>query len=149
MLKLLFLWSCVSSWFWKPFLSSSSIFNYKMTQVVLVVKNLPANAGDIDMQLQSLGREDSLEEGMATHSSILAWRIPWTEDLVGYSLWACSLGQDWSKLAATIHVLMYWISCLFNTSPQICLTICIQVSIKLTVLITVLRSLIFVSILPL
>ena len=30
----------------------------------------------------SLGREDSLEKGMATHSSILAWRIPWTEDTV-------------------------------------------------------------------
>ena len=33
-----------------------------------------------DMQVQSLGREDSLEEGMATHSSIHAWRIPWTEE---------------------------------------------------------------------
>ena len=32
------------------------------------------------MQVQSLGREDLLERGMATHSSILAWRIPWTED---------------------------------------------------------------------
>ena len=30
--------------------------------------------------VQSLGREDPLEEGMATHSSILAWRIPWTEE---------------------------------------------------------------------
>ena len=32
------------------------------------------------MQVQSLGQEDSLEEGMATHSSILAWEIPWTEE---------------------------------------------------------------------
>ena len=32
------------------------------------------------MQVQSLGREDPLEEGMATHSSTLAWRIPWTEE---------------------------------------------------------------------
>ena len=32
------------------------------------------------MWVQSLGREDSLEEGMATHSSILAWKIPWTEE---------------------------------------------------------------------
>ena len=31
-------------------------------------------------QIQSLGREDPLEKGMATHSSILAWRIPWTEE---------------------------------------------------------------------
>ena len=33
-----------------------------------------------EMQVQSLGQEDSLEEGMATHSSILAWEIPWTEE---------------------------------------------------------------------
>ena len=33
--------------------------------------------------VQSLGREDALEEGMATHSSILAWRIPWTEEAGG------------------------------------------------------------------
>ena len=32
------------------------------------------------MRVQSLGQEDRLEEGMATHSSILAWRIPWTEE---------------------------------------------------------------------
>ena len=32
------------------------------------------------MQVQSLGREDPLEEGMETHSSIIAWRIPWTEE---------------------------------------------------------------------
>ena len=42
------------------------------TLVALVVKNLPANAGDIEMWVQSLGWEDSLEDGMATHSSILA-----------------------------------------------------------------------------
>ena len=33
-----------------------------------------------EMQIQSLDQEDPLEEGMATHSSILAWRIPWTEE---------------------------------------------------------------------
>ena len=42
-----------------------------------MVKNLPAVQ---ETQVQSLGREDPLEEGMATHSSILAWRIPWTEE---------------------------------------------------------------------
>ena len=41
-----------------------------------VVKNLPANQ---EMWVQSVGRADPLEEGMATHSSILALRIPWTE----------------------------------------------------------------------
>ena len=39
-----------------------------------MVKNLPA------IQVRSLGWEDSLEKEMATHSSILAWRIPWTEE---------------------------------------------------------------------
>ena len=41
-----------------------------------------------EMWVGSLGWEDPLEEGMATHSSILAWRIPWTEILVGYSPWS-------------------------------------------------------------
>ena len=48
--------------------------------VVLVVKNLPANAGDVKDGVQSLGWEDPLEKGMASYSSILAWRIPWTEE---------------------------------------------------------------------
>jgi len=51
---------------------------FQASWVVLVVKNLPANAGDVGVQ--SLGQEDPLEEGMATYSNILAWRIPWTED---------------------------------------------------------------------
>ena len=41
-----------------------------------MVKNPPANGGDIEIQVRSLGQEDALEEGMATHSSILARRIP-------------------------------------------------------------------------
>ena len=40
-----------------------------------------------ETRVRSLGQEDPLEEEMATHSSILAWRIPWTEELVGYSPW--------------------------------------------------------------
>ena len=50
--------------------------------MALVVKNLPANAGDVRVWVQSLGRQDPLEKGMATHSGILAWRIPWTEEPV-------------------------------------------------------------------
>ena len=45
-----------------------------------MVKNLPANAGDAGDVGRSLGQEDPLEEGMAAHSGILAWRIPWTEE---------------------------------------------------------------------
>ena len=48
--------------------------------MVLLVKNLSMNAGDIETRVQSLGGEDSLEEEMATHFSILSWRIPWTEE---------------------------------------------------------------------
>ena len=48
--------------------------------MVTVVKNPPANAGDVRHQVQSLSWEDPLEEGIATHSSIFAWRIPWTEE---------------------------------------------------------------------
>ena len=48
--------------------------------MTLVVKNPPANAREKETQIQSLGQEDSMEEGMATHSSVLARRIPWTEE---------------------------------------------------------------------
>ena len=51
--------------------------------LVLVVKNLSTDAGDIRDSSSSLGLEDPLEKGMATHSSILAWRIPRTEELGG------------------------------------------------------------------
>ena len=45
-----------------------------------MVKNLPAMQ---EVRVRSLGQEDPLEKGLATHSSILAWRISWTEELGG------------------------------------------------------------------
>ena len=48
-----------------------------------LVKNLPAMQ---ETWVRSLGREDLLEEGMATHSSTLAWRIPWTEEPGGLQI---------------------------------------------------------------
>ena len=48
--------------------------------MVQLVKSLPAVQG---ISVQSLGQEDPLENGMATHSSILAWEIPWTEESGG------------------------------------------------------------------
>ena len=51
-----------------------------------MVKNLPANAGDTETQetfVQSLGQEDAPEEEMGTHTSILAWKIPWIEESGG------------------------------------------------------------------
>ena len=48
--------------------------------VAQMVRNLPANAGDTGTQVQSLGWEDPLKKGMATHSCIFAWKTPWTEE---------------------------------------------------------------------
>jgi len=68
------------------------------SQVTLLVKNLPAIAGGI----RSLGWEDPLEEGMATHSSVLAWRIPWREEPGGLqSIGLQRVGHDWSNLTHT------------------------------------------------
>ena len=47
------------------------------------VKNLPVMQDLQETQVQSLGQEDPLEEGMETHSSTLAWRIPWTKEPAG------------------------------------------------------------------
>ena len=56
-----------------------------------MVKNLPAMR---ESQVRSLGGEDPLGNGMATHSRILIWRIPWTEEPVGYSPWGHRVGHD-------------------------------------------------------
>ena len=58
-----------------------------------------------EMLVRSLGQEDPLEEEMATHSSILAWKIPWTEEPGGLqSTGSQRVGHDWSYLAH-MHVL--------------------------------------------
>ena len=51
---------------------------YRTSLVAQMVKHLPMMR---ETQVQSLSREDLLEKDMATHSSILAWKIPWTERL--------------------------------------------------------------------
>ena len=53
---------------------------FETSLVAQMVKNLPAMQ---ETQFRSLGQEDPLEKGMATHSSILAWRFPWTEERGG------------------------------------------------------------------
>ena len=73
--------------------------NVGSSQAALVVKNLPANAGD-ERDADSIPGEDPLEEGMATHSSILVWRIPWTEKSGQLqSTGSQRVGHDWSDLA--------------------------------------------------
>ena len=60
-----------------------------------MVKNLPVRAGDVRDVGSIPGREDLLEEGMATHSSILAWRMPWTEEPGGlHSRGSQRVGHD-------------------------------------------------------
>ena len=66
-----------------------------------MVKNLPAVLEMKKTWVRSLGQEDPLEWGMATHSSILAWRIPWTEEAGGLQ----SMGsQSQTRLKRGTHV---------------------------------------------
>ena len=58
-----------------------------------VVKNLPTNIGDMS---SSLGQEDPLEKEMATHSSILAWKIQWLEELGGHQ--SMKSQKSWTQL---------------------------------------------------
>ena len=70
--------------------------------MALVAKNPPANAGDARDSGLTPDLEDTLEEEMATHSSILAWRIPWTEERGGLpSVGLHTVGPEWSDLAHT------------------------------------------------
>ena len=72
--------------------SGTSLWASLVAQMVKKKKNLPAMQ---EMWVQSLGREDPLEKGMATHSSILSWRIPWTEEAGRLqSLGSQRVGQD-------------------------------------------------------
>ena len=64
-----------------------------MSLVAQTVKNLPEKQ---DTWVWSLGQEDPLEKGMAAHSSILAWRIPWTEEPGGLqSMWSQKVRHHW------------------------------------------------------
>ena len=62
-------------------------------KVAKMVKNLPAIK---ESWVQSLGQEDPLDKGMATHSRILAWRIPWTEESGGLQ---SGIAKDWTQLS--------------------------------------------------
>ena len=64
---------CYNHFFWFWF-SKNLVLIFPVAQMI---KNLPAMQ---ETQVRSLGLEDPLEKGMAVHSSILAWRIPWTEE---------------------------------------------------------------------
>ena len=83
--------SSTCGWFWvTPGEFGSSL-------VAQRVMNLPAMQ---ETQVKSLGWEDPLEKGMATHSSILAWRISW--NLACSSSWGHKVRQDWEKFPSLL-----------------------------------------------
>ena len=61
-----------------------------------IVKNLPAIQ---ETQVRSLGRKDPLEKGMVTHSNILAWRIPWTEEPGRLQGTVHGVTKSWTRLS--------------------------------------------------
>ena len=71
-----------------------------------MVKNLPTM---METQVCYLGLEDPLEKGMATHSTILAWRIPWTEEPGGlYSQWDCKESDMTERLTLSSKILFFF-----------------------------------------
>ena len=62
---------------WLHLIIPTASYGLRVSLIAQLVKNLPAMQ---DTQVQSLGQEDPLEKEMAIHSSILTWRIPWTEN---------------------------------------------------------------------
>ena len=78
--------------------------------VTQMVKNLPTMW---EIQVQSLGQEDPLEKGMTTHSSILAWRIPWTEETGGQqqSMRSQRVGNKWATKPSTAEHTQILFSC--------------------------------------
>ena len=76
----------------------------EISLVARMVKNLPAMQ---ETWIQSLGQEDPLEKGMATHSSILAWRIPWTEKPGRlYGPWGCKKSDktEWITISWILRI---------------------------------------------
>ena len=76
------------------------------------VKTLPAMQETKEMQVRSLGREDPLEEAMATYSSTLAWRIPWTEE----PGWLQSIGSQ--RAGHDLKALIFWRRWRFETDAK-------------------------------
>ena len=73
----------------------------KASLVAQLVKDPPAMR---ETWVPSLSREDSLEEGMATHSSILAWRVPWTEASGGLQSWGCKESDTTEAISSSIDL---------------------------------------------
>ena len=68
-------------------------------QSLLIMKRLPWWFAMQKARVRSLGQEDSLEKGMATHSSTLAWRTPWTEEPGAWQAMVHGLAKSWTRLS--------------------------------------------------
>ena len=76
-----------------------------------VVENSPAMQEMQETEVQSLGGEDPLKKGMTTHSSVLAWRIPWTEEPGGLqSLGSQRIRHEWRDWACTSFIYIWKLS---------------------------------------
>ena len=81
---------------------------YRSTPVAEVVKNQPIGQ---EMQVRSLGWEDSLKKGMTTHSSILAWEIPWGQEPVGLQVTGVRKESDMTeRLHARTQIYILWLT---------------------------------------
>ena len=89
-----------NTWNKSTVLNTSITQRFKIIEVAQTVKRLPTMR---ETWVQSLGQEDPLEKEMATHSSTLAWKIPWTEKPGRLqSMGSQRVGHDWSDLAAAV-----------------------------------------------
>ena len=86
----------------KPHLLDFTILHIRTSLVAQMVKNLAAVQ---ETWVQSLGWEEPLEKEMATHSSVLAWRIPWTE--VGYCPCGCKQSDTTERLTLSLFTFFH------------------------------------------
>ena len=107
--NIIYLQCCVSFWCTAKWLSYVYICVYLSSLVAQTVKNLPAV-----QETQVPGSERSLEKEMATHSSIFAWRIPWTEEPGGLQfIGSQRVRQDW---VTNTHVCVYRSMCIYMST---------------------------------
>ena len=92
----------------KPFIWASQVAQWK--RICLPMQET------LETRVWSLGQEDPLEEEMATHSSILAWKIPWKRSLAGCSPWGC---KELDTLEHPLHQIFIEPDYVANTMPDI------------------------------
>ena len=92
---------CISVlWKQNQSISDNYILKNYASLVAQSIKNLPAGQ---ETRVRSLGQEDPLEKEMATYSSILAWKIPWTEEPGRHSPWGCKESETTEQLHFHFH----------------------------------------------